>query len=75
MLCRFLSSDGICAGKYEGYACIRSSCSYWVEAHSCEHHDSTGDYCNKHARFGCVGKESCHTLSEYLQAASEAETA
>ncbi len=75
MLCRYRSPDGICVGKYEGYACISSSCSYWMEAHNCEHHDGAGDYCNKHARFGCVGKESCHTLSEYLQAASEAETA
>ncbi|MDH3365806.1 MAG: hypothetical protein OEM29_07400 [Thermoplasmata archaeon] len=74
MLCRFLSADGLCTGKYEGYSCIKSDCAYWRMSHECEHHDSTGDYCRKFARFGCVGKDSCHSISDYLQAASEAES-
>jgi hypothetical protein len=73
MLCRFMASDGTCTDKYHGYACIRSNCTHWKEAHECEYHSKTGDYCEKYARFGCVGKESCHTLSEYMRATAEAE--
>ena len=75
MLCRFMSSDGVCTGRYSGYGCIRSRCQYWRESHECEHHDPTGDYCWKYARFGCVGKDSCDSLTDYLQAASDAESA
>lgn len=75
MLCRFLSSKGLCTGKYDGYGCIKSDCAYWRESHQCEHHDLTGDYCWKFARFGCVGRGSCDSISDYLQAVSEAESA
>ena len=75
MLCKFMSSSGRCTGRYEGYACIKSDCAYWRESHSCEFHDVTGDYCRKYARFGCVGKDCCDSLSDYIQAVSEAELA
>ena len=71
MKCRYLSDKGLCTGRYPGYACIKRHCSYFREAQTCEHHDETGDYCRKYARFGCVGKESCSTLAEYLEAVAE----
>jgi hypothetical protein len=43
------------------------------DAQKCEHHEISGDYCKKYARFGCVGKDSCNTLSEYLEAVAESE--
>ena len=73
MLCRFLSQEGLCKGRYRGYGCIGEQCGHWIESHRCEHHEGTGDYCRKYARFGCVGKDCCGTLMDYLQAASEAE--
>ena len=44
MICRFLSSNGLCTGKYDGYSCIKSDCALWRESHECEFHDQTGDY-------------------------------
>ncbi len=75
MRCRFLTADNICTGKYKGFACIKQHCSYHQESQKCPHHDETGDYCRKHARFGCVGKESCETLADYLAAVAEEEEA
>lgn len=71
MRCSFLTKDNICTGKYSGYACIKKQCSYFKEAQQCEHHENTGDYCRKYGRFGCVGKNSCKTLMDYLEAVSE----
>lgn len=68
MRCRYLSSGGLCTGRYQGYACIKRHCVHFKQAQACEHHDETGDYCRKYARFGCVGKDSCGTLAEYLEA-------
>lgn len=75
MKCRFLTKDGICTGKYSGYACIKKQCSSFQEGQKCEFHEPSGDYCKKYARFGCVGKESCETLSDYLEAVAEQEEA
>jgi hypothetical protein len=75
MRCKFLSSDGVCEGKYEGYACIGDYCTAVQEAKLCEYHEPTGDYCRKYSRFGCVGKHSCSTLEDYLEAVLEEEQA
>ncbi len=61
----------MCTGKYAGYACIRNSCESYNKAHNCEHRDPAGDYCKKYARFGCVGLDSCTTISDYLAAVAE----
>jgi hypothetical protein len=73
MKCKYLTKDNLCAGKYSGYACIKAQCSSFKDAQKCEHHETSGDYCRKYGRFGCVGKESCNTLSEYLEAVAEEE--
>jgi hypothetical protein len=73
MHCRYLSSEGRCSGTYDGYACIREQCADLKQARSCEHHDAHGDYCHKYARFGCVGRNSCETLADYLDACSASE--
>ena len=75
MKCKYLSKDKLCTGKYSGFACIKKQCSYYREAQQCEHHELTGDYCRKYGRFGCVGRGSCHTLSDYLEAVAEEEQA
>lgn len=75
MRCKFLSKDGVCEGKYEGYACIGNDCTAVKEARMCEYHEPTGDYCKKYSRFGCVGKHSCASLVDYLEAVSEEEHA
>lgn len=67
MLCKYLSKEGLCTGRYTGYACIRKQCSYQRESKDCEYHDPTGDYCRKFGRFGCVGRENCGTLASYLE--------
>lgn len=71
MKCRFRTADSLCTGKYNGFACIGRQCSYYMESLKCEHHEETGDYCRKYARFGCVGKDSCGTLADYLAATAE----
>lgn len=73
MKCKYLTKDNVCAGKYSGYACIRKQCSIYKDAQKCQYHETTGDYCGKYARFGCVGRDSCHTLSDYLEAVAEEE--
>lgn len=73
MRCKHISKENLCLAKYAGYACIKKQCSSYKEAMRCEHHEETGDYCRKYARFGCVGKESCQTLSDYLEAVAEGE--
>ncbi len=73
--CKHLAKDGTCTGVYEGYACIRTHCALYKEARLCEHHDVTGDYCRKYNRFGCVGKDSCATLADYLDAVADCEQA
>lgn len=75
MLCKFLTAENLCTGRYNGFACIRKQCSYYQEAQKCEFHESTGDYCRKYGRFGCVGKGSCESLSDYLSAVAEEERA
>jgi len=75
MKCRFKTRDNRCAGKYEGFACIQKQCACFAEAQNCEHHETTGDYCRKYGRFGCVGKDSCGSLVDYLEAvAADAES-
>ncbi len=71
MRCMFRTADGLCTSRYEGFACISKQCSYYQESQKCEHHEETGDYCRKYARFGCVGRDSCETLSDYLAAVAE----
>lgn len=73
MICRYLGKEGACEGKYDGYACIKGQCPLFREAKNCEHHDLTGDYCRKYGRFGCVGRESCQSLADYLEAIAEEE--
>ena len=73
MKCKYLTKDSLCTGKYSGYACIKTQCALFKDAQKCEHHEMSGDYCKKYGRFGCVGKESCSTLSEYLEAVAEEE--
>ncbi len=74
MHCTFQTKDSLCTGKYAGYACIMKQCTYYKESRRCEHHEETGDYCRKYARFGCVGKGNCGTLTEYLESvAAEAQ--
>lgn len=75
MKCRFRAKDNLCAGKYRGFACIEKQCAYFAESQKCEHHEMTGDYCRKYCRFGCVGKGSCGSLVDYLEAvAGEADS-
>lgn len=71
MRCKYLSRDGRCTGKYSGYACIKRHCAYSKGAQNCQYHESSGDYCLKYGRFGCVGRESCKTLTDYLEAVAE----
>jgi len=71
MHCKFLAKDGLCTGKYAGYACIREQCAIVKQSKECEHHEVSGDYCRKYARFGCVGKENCSYLTDYLETVSE----
>lgn len=71
MKCKFMGPKGVCSGKYAGYACIRDSCPSFRMAQSCEHRDAAGDYCKKYARFGCVGLDSCKTITDYLEAVAE----
>lgn len=71
MKCKFLGSNGVCTGKYTGYGCIKSSCASFKEAQNCEHRDSVGDYCMKYGRFGCVGRDSCKSVADYLEAVAE----
>ncbi len=73
--CRFKGDGNRCLGKYKGFACIENQCAYYAEAQKCEHHEGTGDYCRKYARFGCVGRDSCGSLVDYLGAvAAEADS-
>ncbi len=75
MKCRFRTRDNLCTGKYEGFACIEKQCAYFAEAQKCEHHETTGDYCRRYGRFGCVGKDCCGSLVDYLEAvAAEADS-
>jgi hypothetical protein len=71
MKCKYLAKNNICTGKYSGYSCIKRHCSSFKEAQKCEYHDSSGDYCRKYQRFGCVGKDSCGSLVDYLEAVAE----
>ncbi len=73
MICKFIGKDGVCMGKYSGYSCIRDQCASFREAKQCEHHELSGDYCRKYGRFGCVGKASCGSLGDYLEAVAEEE--
>ena len=75
MKCKYLAKDNLCTGKYAGYACIKKECSSFKEAQKCEHHELSGDYCKKYARFGCVGKDSCGSLADYLESVAEDEHA
>lgn len=68
MKCKFRTKDNLCDGRYRGYACIEKQCAYFSESHKCEHHEATGDYCRKYGRFGCVGKDSCGSIVDYLEA-------
>ncbi len=63
----------MCEGKYSGYACIRTHCAIVRESKLCEHHDISGDYCRKYARFGCVGKGNCESAEDYLDSICEDE--
>lgn len=71
MHCRYMAKDGTCSGKYSGYACIKGHCTLVKESKACEHHEPTGDYCRKYARFGCVGRDNCTSLADYLDTVSE----
>lgn len=71
--CRHLAKDGICTGRYEGYACIKEQCALVKQSKECEHHEVSGDYCRRYARFGCVGKDNCSSLTDYLETVSEAQ--
>jgi len=75
MRCKFRTKENLCEGKYKGFACIQKQCAYFSESQKCEHHEQSGDYCRKYGRFGCVGKESCNSLVDYLEAvAGEADS-
>ena len=71
MHCRHLTKEGLCTGTYEGYACIKKHCAAFKDAQKCEFREVEGDYCKKYNRFGCVGKESCQNLADYLEAVAE----
>lgn len=71
MHCKHLTKDGMCSGMYSGYACIKGHCTLVKESKACEHHEPTGDYCRKYARFGCVGRNNCTSLADYLDTVSE----
>lgn len=71
MHCKYMAKDGMCSGKYSGYACIKGHCTLVKESKACEHHEPTGDYCRKYARFGCVGRDNCTSLADYLDTVSE----
>jgi len=74
MKCKFRTVTNRCTGKYKGFACIREQCSYYAESKKCEFHEASGDYCWKYGRFGCVGKNSCGTLLDYLDAVAEVDS-
>lgn len=69
--CKYLRKDGLCSGRYAGFACIKRHCTYYKQAQACEYREATGDYCRKYGRFGCVGRDSCRTLADYLEAVAE----
>jgi len=69
--CKFRSKDNLCEGKYKGFACIQKQCAHYSASQSCEHHELSGDYCRKYSRFGCVGKDSCASLVDYLEAVAD----
>jgi len=69
--CKYLTKDNICTGRYAGFSCIKKQCTSLKEAQDCVYHEATGDYCKKYQRFGCVGKASCGSLADYLEAVSE----
>lgn len=73
MKCRFITREGLCTGAYPGYACITKQCTSFKQAQNCEHHELSGDYCKKYGRFGCVGKDSCKSLADYLEAVADCD--
>ena len=66
MECIHLDSDGVCKGKYSGFACIGPKCKAERDP-PCEHNEQEF-YCRKFKRFGCVGRSNCTSLEDYLKA-------
>jgi hypothetical protein len=65
MSCPQMDTDGLCHGKYHGFACIKDKCRADVQ-HICVHSTEGGHYCTKFHRFECIGVENCGTLEDYL---------
>lgn len=76
MSCKYLDKDGRCSGKYNGFACIKSQCSYFKETVdkllNCPYSVEKGLYCKKYKSFLCtMGK--CSTYAEYLEGLADME--
>lgn len=72
MQCQYLTNDGLCDGRYKGFACIGPRCKAEREP-VCEHYDQ-GFYCKKFRRFGCIGLSKCRgELGEYMRVCEEAK--
>ncbi len=65
MSCPQMDTEGLCHGKYHGFACIKDKCRADVKQH-CAHCLEGGHYCTKFHRFECIGAENCGTLDDYL---------
>lgn len=64
MECAHLLADGLCNGRYRGFACIGPRCKA-DKGPACEHYDR-GFYCMKFHRFGCIGPSKCQGLSDSM---------
>lgn len=61
--CKHLDENGLCRGKYKGFACIGDRCQDPTRgpgAVKCRHGRADG-YCMKHRKFECRG-EDCPDL-------------
>lgn len=70
MDCQHLLADGLCNGRYSGFACIGPKCKA-VKEPLCEHYEQ-GFYCRKFRRFGCIGLSRCQgDLDVYMRVTQE----
>jgi len=72
MQCIHFNADGVCKGKYNGFACIGPKCKAEKDP-PCEYNDQDF-YCRKFKRFGCVGRSNCTSLEEYLKSVNRKAT-
>ena len=58
--CRFRDEDGMCTGRYSGYACIEDRCPFYrmIIEGECKYLRDKG-YCTYYKRFHCPGLGNC----------------